>query len=419
MSAGQPLQGCSQRGHSGPRRRMAVRQTGGGPNELCSGQGRHCAGWCRRPRRSLVIGAARRRHDRGERGPVAARAQRRPAAGRRADRQGSTACPAPSCRPPTWACRRCPGSPADQRRRGSDPLVAGSNTARVWYAGHDKVRLALLGTLGETDVIRNGTDVWMWRSSDNTATHLKLTRAGRHGGPGRRRWPAGCRRPRRRPPTRRWPRSTRPPRSPRPAAAGGRAGRVRAGARAARTPRRWSAQVRLAIDAEEHIPLRVDVYAKAPTTRRPGGVHSRSASTVPDAEQFTFNPPPGAKVNEGHRRSRWRPQARPDAEPRSTAGKAPQAAHGHRADRRSSARAGRPCWWPRAAGASEPRTPRVSRRRPEQPQTGACSSSLPKVSGTWGSGACSPARCSARCSPTTAGSGRRGGPGELYEARGA
>ncbi|MDT5040043.1 MAG: hypothetical protein QOE51_1028, partial [Actinoplanes sp.] len=35
-------------------------------------------------------------------------------------------------------------------------LITGSNTARVWYAGQDKVRLALIGTLGETDVIRNG-----------------------------------------------------------------------------------------------------------------------------------------------------------------------------------------------------------------------------------------------------------------------
>src|SRR4051794_7864294 len=33
-------------------------------------------------------------------------------------------------------------------------LITGSNTARVWYAGQDKVRLALLGTMGETDVIR-------------------------------------------------------------------------------------------------------------------------------------------------------------------------------------------------------------------------------------------------------------------------
>jgi outer membrane lipoprotein-sorting protein len=53
-------------------------------------------------------------------------------------------------------------------------LVAGSNTARVWYAGEDKARLALMGTLGETDVIRNGNDVWLWRSANSSATHFKL-----------------------------------------------------------------------------------------------------------------------------------------------------------------------------------------------------------------------------------------------------
>src|SRR3954447_10235836 len=53
-------------------------------------------------------------------------------------------------------------------------LVAGSNTARVWYAGDTKARLALLGTFGETDVVRNGTDVWLWQSRDNTAQHIQI-----------------------------------------------------------------------------------------------------------------------------------------------------------------------------------------------------------------------------------------------------
>src|SRR3954451_23975925 len=53
-------------------------------------------------------------------------------------------------------------------------LITGSNTARVWYAGEDKVRLALVGALGETDVIRNGPDVWMWSSRDAQAQHLKI-----------------------------------------------------------------------------------------------------------------------------------------------------------------------------------------------------------------------------------------------------
>src|SRR4051794_23328094 len=37
-------------------------------------------------------------------------------------------------------------------------LLGGSNTARVWYAGEGQARLALVGTDGETDMIRNGND---------------------------------------------------------------------------------------------------------------------------------------------------------------------------------------------------------------------------------------------------------------------
>src|SRR4249920_2304409 len=50
-------------------------------------------------------------------------------------------------------------------------LVAGTHTLRLWYAGPTKVRMALLGTLGESDVIRNGADLWTWSSDQNTATH--------------------------------------------------------------------------------------------------------------------------------------------------------------------------------------------------------------------------------------------------------
>ena len=51
-------------------------------------------------------------------------------------------------------------------------LVSGTHTLRVWYAGEDQQRLALLGTLGESDMIRNGTDVWTWSSDDNAADPL-------------------------------------------------------------------------------------------------------------------------------------------------------------------------------------------------------------------------------------------------------
>ena len=91
-------------------------------------------------------------------------------------------------------------------------LLTGTHTLRVWYSGPDQQRVALLDTLGEQDVIRNGRDVWTWQSRSNTATHRTL---GGDAGAGK---PApepaaACRPPRSRPPTWRWARSTRAPRS--------------------------------------------------------------------------------------------------------------------------------------------------------------------------------------------------------------
>ena len=65
-------------------------------------------------------------------------------------------------------------SAARRSRRLS--LVAGSHTARVWYDGADKARVALLGDLGETDLVRNGRDVWLWTSGENTAQHAHAAR---------------------------------------------------------------------------------------------------------------------------------------------------------------------------------------------------------------------------------------------------
>jgi outer membrane lipoprotein-sorting protein len=53
-------------------------------------------------------------------------------------------------------------------------LLSGSHTIKVWYAGPAHIRLALPVTLGETDVIRNGSTVWLWQSKANTVTKMRL-----------------------------------------------------------------------------------------------------------------------------------------------------------------------------------------------------------------------------------------------------
>jgi outer membrane lipoprotein-sorting protein len=182
------------------------------------------------------------------------------------------------------------GTDADLTR-----LIAGSNTAKVWYAGDDKVRLAVMGTLGETDVVRNGTDAWLWRSADNTATHLKLP-AGKAKAPAA--LPGGL------------------PSTPQEAADAALAaidpttavsttGAAKVAGRDAYelvlSPKDSASligQVRLAIDAEHHIPLRVDVYAKNANSPAVRVAFQQISFTTPADSQFKFNPPPGVKVTD-------------------------------------------------------------------------------------------------------------------------
>ncbi|WP_168582921.1 LolA family protein [Gephyromycinifex aptenodytis] len=56
-------------------------------------------------------------------------------------------------------------------------LVSGSHTMRVWYGGPDKMRLAKLGDASETNVIRNGEDAWIWSSTEKEAVHYNLADA--------------------------------------------------------------------------------------------------------------------------------------------------------------------------------------------------------------------------------------------------
>jgi outer membrane lipoprotein-sorting protein len=53
-------------------------------------------------------------------------------------------------------------------------LLAGSHTIKVWYADPAHVRLAVPVTMSETDLIRNGRQVWVWQSKSNTVTRMQV-----------------------------------------------------------------------------------------------------------------------------------------------------------------------------------------------------------------------------------------------------
>src|ERR1022692_5076038 len=53
-------------------------------------------------------------------------------------------------------------------------VLTGSHTFEFWYARPQQLRLAVPVQLGETDRRVNGRQVWLWNSKANTATHIEL-----------------------------------------------------------------------------------------------------------------------------------------------------------------------------------------------------------------------------------------------------
>jgi len=247
-------------------------------------------------------------------------------------------------------------------------LVSGSHTLRLWYAGPNKVRLALLGSLGESDLVRNGTDVWTWSSKDKSATHHKvpLTKQETPGlltdGTAITPQKAADAALSAISPT------TKVSTDGTAVVAGRPAYELVLQPKAAGS---LVESVRIAIDGKTHVPTRVQIFAR--NSQDPSfevGFTSFDPST-PSSTAFSFNPPPGTKVTEGFAPKSH--EALPGAE------KGPR----NHADQASSAAK------PRIVGTGW--TSVVVARLPEGAPSGAGQVSrvlraLPRVSGTWGSG---------------------------------
>ena len=180
-------------------------------------------------------------------------------------------------------------------------LISGKHTLRVWYSGPDKARVALVGTSGESDVIRNGKDVWIWDSKANTASHHVLSDKDQAAAP--KELPKDL--------------TNQMPKTPQEAAdlalkaidpttvvSVGNSAKI-AGRNAYElilSPRDTSSlvgQVRLAIDAKQHVPLRVQVLPKGSSQPAVEVGFTQVSFARPDDAQFKFTPPAGAKVTEG------------------------------------------------------------------------------------------------------------------------
>lgn len=67
-----------------------------------------------------------------------------------------------------------PQLPGQQDPSSPMSMLSGSHTIRLWFADPAHVRLALPVPLGETDVIRNGSTAWVWRSSSDSVQRITL-----------------------------------------------------------------------------------------------------------------------------------------------------------------------------------------------------------------------------------------------------
>src|SRR5580693_5973785 len=168
-------------------------------------------------------------------------------------------------------------------------LLTGSHTIQVWYASPRRYRLAVPQSLSETDVVRNGSTVWLWQSTLNTVTKFTVPTTGAP--------------------------------SPQPSAltpqqaaqqalnmvgptttvsvdsnvtvAGQSAYEL---VLAPKDSRSLIGQVRIAIDASNSVPLRLQVFARGAASPAISVGYTAVSFGAPSAADTSFTPPAGAQV---------------------------------------------------------------------------------------------------------------------------
>lgn len=176
-------------------------------------------------------------------------------------------------------------------------LLAGPHTARVYVDGPTKVRIQVMDRLAERDAVRQGNELWLYNSKDNTATHVTLPdKAAGHKSP-----------------TSRMSGTVATPEelAARMLAKIDSSTEVTVGedvevaGRTAYslklTPRSQGTlvdSVAIAVDGEKGLPLSVEVRARGQAEPAFRTAFSSLTLEAPDAGLFDFTPPPGATIKE-------------------------------------------------------------------------------------------------------------------------
>ena len=186
---------------------------------------------------------------------------------------------------------------------GTDVLsmLSGTTTVRVWASG-SQARIAVHGGGGERDIISDGTQIWLWSSDDLSVTHTTLPE---HDGDSTANH--GKRSPSLEPEQMLTPEALSAiiltMASPTTTVTTGPA--VTVAGRPAHElvltpaePGSLVAQVRIAVDAAERVPTRVQVFSTTSTVPALSVGFTSVSFAAPDDGVFSFTPPAGATVTE-------------------------------------------------------------------------------------------------------------------------
>ncbi|HEX4729205.1 MAG TPA: hypothetical protein VH298_15475 [Jatrophihabitans sp.] len=182
---------------------------------------------------------------------------------------------------------------ADSSATGLLGLLSGSHTARVWYAGENKQRIALLDQLGEQDAFRNGRELWQWNSDTRTASHTTLPADAQAAAP--QQLPAIT-------PSQAAQQAlafidpSTSVRTDRDAVVAGRAAYV-----LVLTPKDTRSRVgsvHISVDGKTLVPLGVQVYPRGSQHAAIDISFTRFSDAIPSDDNFSWTPPPGVTVKQ-------------------------------------------------------------------------------------------------------------------------
>jgi len=233
-------------------------------------------------------------------GSVIARGQATPALPARTTAQLLAAVRSPAAVPPAMtavvqenASLGLPDLPGSDDPLSGLSMLSGSHTFKIWYDGPTRVRVAIPVTMGETDLRRDGSNLWLWDSQTNRATHYILP-------PGAATGPSA-------PATSNVPTPQQLARQILAAVGSTTTVGLQQNVTVAGQPayqltlapkdsRSLIGQVRIAIDAHDSLPLQVQVFARGASAPAFSVGYTSLSFGTPAASNFAFAPPPGAKV---------------------------------------------------------------------------------------------------------------------------